>query len=87
MFNLYFLFFYLHRGRIRLKSKNVEDHALIIPNYFHHPDDLIPIIESFKFGKKLAAAFEDGNALKSDHFPGCSEHETGNYLLFKLQFE
>ena len=67
----YFYFLSVHRGRIRLKSKNVEDHALIIPNYFQHPDDLIPIIESFKFGKKLAAVFEDGSILKSGHFPGC----------------
>ena len=66
-----------------MKSNNVEDHALIIPNYFQDPEDLKPIIEGFKFGKKLAEAFGDGSVYQHGHFPGCTDHEIGK-LLFIL---
>ena len=70
------------RGFIRLRSKNPDDKPLIIPKYFQEPEDLIPFIEAFKFGKKLAAAFEDGTVFQNGHFPGCSDHEIGIDILF-----
>ena len=60
-----------------MRSKNPDDNPLIIPNYFQEPEDLIPFIEAFKFGKKLAAAFEDGSVFQNGPFPGCAEYEMG----------
>ena len=67
-----------------MRSKNVDDHPIIIPNYFQHPDDLIPIVETFKFGKKMAAAFGDGSVFQNGHFPGCSDYEIGNFLTISF---
>ena len=46
---------------------------------------MIPINENLKFGKKLAAAFGDGSVYQPGHFPGCSNHQIGNYWLLTLK--
>ncbi|XP_066922528.1 glucose dehydrogenase [FAD, quinone]-like [Clytia hemisphaerica] len=64
------------RGRIKLRSVNAEDHPLIIPNYFDHPEDLREFVEGMKFTKKLAAAMKHLNASTyRGKEPGCEQHE------------
>ena len=56
---------------------------MIIPNYFHNKEDLIPILEGFKFGKKFAAAFGDGSVYENGPFPGCSDYNKSKYTVPK----
>ncbi|XP_066910394.1 glucose dehydrogenase [FAD, quinone]-like isoform X1 [Clytia hemisphaerica] len=67
------------RGRVKLRSNDTQDHPRIIPNYFTHPDDLNTFIESFKFGKKLAATLPQYNASIVDlKDPACIEYASGS---------
>ena len=41
-------------GKISLKTKNWQDHPLIEPNYFSHPEDMAAQIEAMRFVHSLA---------------------------------
>ena len=74
-FSLFFI-----RGRIKLRSENPDEHPLIIPNFFDDEEDLIPFVEAFKFGKKLAAALDKYNAtFFNQKDPACSEFLFGKF--------
>ena len=59
---------------------------MIIPNYFQEPDDLIPLVEAYKFERKLAAAFEDGSVFQNGHLPGCSDYGIGDQFSLVIFF-
>lgn len=44
----------LSRGFIKLRSKNLEDHPILFPNYFDHPHDLDVLAEGADFMYKLS---------------------------------
>ena len=71
-----------------MRSDNADDHPLIIPNYFDHPEDLREFIEGMKFTKKLAAAMKHLNASTyRGKEPGCEQHELGeNFKNLKIVF-
>ena len=41
-------------GHVRLKSTDPFDHPEIEPNYFEHPDDVIPLLHGVRVGQSLA---------------------------------
>lgn len=70
---------------MKLRSKNPYDHPRIIPNYATHPDDLVPIIEAFKFGEKWAEHLQEYNAtIVVNDVPGCQHTEKGWFLKLHI---
>ncbi|XP_015112872.1 glucose dehydrogenase [FAD, quinone]-like [Diachasma alloeum] len=79
------------KGRIKLKSTNIEDHPIIDPNLLHDPIDLEILVEGIKLSiavSKTKAFQQYGSKLHDIKIPGCENFEFASddywYCALKL---
>ncbi|XP_015112873.1 glucose dehydrogenase [FAD, quinone]-like [Diachasma alloeum] len=68
------------KGRIKLRSTNINDHPLIDPNLFDDSNDLETLVEAVKIAIKVSEskAFQQyGTKLHDTKIPGCESFEFG----------
>lgn len=58
-------------GRIELRSKNVEDHPAIHPNYLATETDQRTIVDGIRIARKICRQQAVDDLITSEHAPGC----------------